>query len=74
MEMKDFYIEFFKKTLVMNGKGSGLDFTLSEIKVLAALRDDKEYSMGELSKNAQVALTGSFSFFISPLFFVDINI
>ena len=56
MEVKDFYIEFFKKTLVMNGKGSGLDFTLSEIKALAAFRGDKEYTMGELSKNAQVAM------------------
>ena len=56
MEVKDFYIEFFKKTLVMNGKGSGLDFTLSEIKALAAFRGDQEYTMGELSRNAQVAM------------------
>jgi len=56
MEVKDFYIEFFKKTLVMNGKGGGLDFTLSEIKALAAFRGDKDYTMGELSKNAQVAM------------------
>ena len=56
MEVKKFYIEFFKKTLVMNGKGSGLDFTLSEIKALAAFRGDGEYTMGELSKNAQVAM------------------
>jgi DNA-binding MarR family transcriptional regulator len=56
MEVKDFYIEFFKKTLVMNGRSSGLDFTLSEIKALAAFRGDKEYTMGELSKNAQVAM------------------
>ena len=56
MEVKDFYIEFFKKTLVMNGKGVGVDFTLSEIKALAAFRGDKDYTMGELSKNAQVAM------------------
>ena len=56
MEVKDFYIEFFKKTLVMNGKGIGDDFTLSEIKALAAFRGDKDYTMGELSKNAQVAM------------------
>ena len=56
MEVKDFYIEFFKKTLVMNGKGIGVDFTLSEIKALAAFRGDKDYTMGELSKNAQVAM------------------
>ena len=56
MEVKDFYIEFFKKTMVVNGKGSDSDFTLSEIKALAAFRGDKDYTMGELSKNAQVAM------------------
>jgi len=56
MEVKDFYIEFFKKTLVMDGRKSGFDFTLSEIKALGAFRGDKDYTMGELSKNAQVAM------------------
>jgi len=56
VEVKDFYIEFFKKTLVMNGKESDSDFTLSEIKALAAFRGDKNYTMGELSNNAQVAM------------------
>ena len=56
IEVKDFYIEFFKKTLIMNGKGSESDFTLSEIKALAAFRGDKNYTMGELSKNAQVTM------------------
>ena len=42
MEVKDFYIEFFKKTLVMYGKGIGIDFTLSEIKALAAFRGDQD--------------------------------
>jgi DNA-binding MarR family transcriptional regulator len=40
----------------MNGKGIGVDFTLSEIKALAAFRGDQDYTMGELSKNAQVAM------------------
>ena len=40
----------------MNGKGSDSDFTLSEIKALAAFRGDKNYTMGELSKNAQVTM------------------
>ena len=56
MEVKDFYIEFFKKTLVIDGRKSGFDFTLSEIKALGAFRGDKDYTMGELSKNAQVAM------------------
>ena len=56
MEVKDFYIEFFKKTLVMDGSKSGFDFTLSELKALGAFRGDKDYTMGELSKNAQVAM------------------
>jgi len=56
MEVKDFYIEFFKKTLVMDGRKSGFDFTLSEIKALSAFRGDKDYTMGELSKNAQVTM------------------
>jgi len=56
MEVKDFYIEFFKKTLLMGGSKSGFDFTLSEIKALGAFRWDKDYTMGELSQNAQVAM------------------
>ena len=56
MEVKDFYIEFFKKTLLMDGRKSGFDFTLSEIKALGAFRWDKDYTMGELSQNAQVAM------------------
>jgi len=56
MEIKDFYIEFFKKTLIMDGKKSGFDFTLSEIKALSAFRGNKDYTMGELSKNAQVTM------------------
>ena len=56
MEVKDFYIEFFKKTLVMNGRGAGFDFTLSEIKALTAFRGDRDYTMGELSRNAQVTM------------------
>ncbi len=56
MEVKDFYIEFFKKTLLMNGRNSGLDFTLSEIKALSAFRGESDYTMGELSKNAQVTM------------------
>jgi DNA-binding MarR family transcriptional regulator len=56
MEVKDFYIEFFKKTLLMNGRKAGLDFTLSEIKALSAFRGETDYTMGELSKNAQVTM------------------
>jgi len=56
MEVKEFYIEFFKKTLVMNGKGIDPDFTISEIKALAAFRGGRDFTMGELSKNAQVAM------------------
>ena len=56
MEVKNFYIEFFKKTLVMNGRGVDVDFTLSEIKALAAFRGDKYFTMSELSANAQVAM------------------
>jgi len=56
MEVKDFYIEFFKKTMVIDGKKSGFDFTLSEIKALGAFRGDEDYTMGELSKNAQVTM------------------
>lgn len=56
MEVKDFYIEFFKKTLVVNGRGSGFDFTLSEMKALTAFRGDRDFTMGELSRNAGVTM------------------
>jgi DNA-binding MarR family transcriptional regulator len=56
MEVKNFYIEFFKKTIGMNGRGTSFDFTLSEMKAVAAFRGDHDYTMGELSKNAQVTM------------------
>jgi len=34
-----------------------LDFTLSEIKALSAFRGERDYTMGELSKNAQVTMS-----------------
>ncbi len=41
---------------MVNGNGIGAAITLSEIKALAAFRGDKNYTMGELSNNAQVAM------------------
>lgn len=52
--VKNFFSEFFNKALIQEGKGLGSDFSASQLKALIAFREDTEYSMGELSRNAQV--------------------
>ena len=52
--VKNFFAEFFNKALLQDGRGMGSVFSASQLKALIAFREDKEYSMSELSRNAQV--------------------
>lgn len=56
IKVKNFFIEFFNKVVRDNGQLLGFDFGISQLKALAAFREDKEYTMGELSKNASVTM------------------
>ncbi len=53
---RNFFTEFFNKVIKDSGKISGYDFSISQFKALAAFREDRVYSMGELSKNASVTM------------------
>jgi DNA-binding MarR family transcriptional regulator len=53
--IKDFIDEFYNKTVFHGGKALNSDLTPSQIKSLFAFeKDDHEYPIGELGKNARV--------------------
>lgn len=53
--VRDFIDEFFNKTVFQSGKVLNADLTPSQIKSLFAFqKDDKEYPIGELGRNARV--------------------
>jgi MarR family transcriptional regulator, organic hydroperoxide resistance regulator len=57
-QVKTFFVEFTKKVLSLNslnGSSKESDFNLSQIKTLSAFKEDRDYTMGELSKNMGVA-------------------
>ena len=57
-KVKSFFIAFTGKVLSMNShdtKAISSDLTFSQIKTLSAFREDRDYTMGELSKNLGVA-------------------
>ena len=56
IKVKNFFIEFFNKVIRDNGQNLGFDFGISQLKALAAFHEDKEHTMGELSKNASVTM------------------
>lgn len=56
IKVKNFFIEFFNKVVRDNGQLLGFDFGISQLKALASFHEDKEYTMGELSKNATVTM------------------
>jgi DNA-binding MarR family transcriptional regulator len=56
IKVKNFFINFFNKVIKYNGQLLGFDFGISQLKALSAFHEDKEYTMGELSKNASVTM------------------
>ena len=51
--VKNFISELFRKTVMQDGGVSGSDFAPSQMRALLAFSEDKEYSIGELGRNAQ---------------------
>jgi len=52
--VRDFIDEFYNKTIFQSGKVLNADLTPSQIKSLFAFKDDKDYPIGELGRNARV--------------------
>jgi DNA-binding MarR family transcriptional regulator len=55
-QWRNFFTEFFNKVVKDTGKISGVDFSISQLKALSAFREDRMYTMGELSRNASVTM------------------
>jgi DNA-binding MarR family transcriptional regulator len=53
---RNFFTEFFNRVIKDTGKIDGFDFSISQFKTMAAFREDREYRMSELSKNASVTM------------------
>ena len=53
---RNFFTEFFNRVIKDTGTIDGFDFSISQFKTMAAFRDDREYRMSELSKNASVTM------------------
>ena len=56
LKVKDFFIEFTKKVVSLNGVKLSYDLSLSKIKALYAFTESRPFTMGELAKNAGVTL------------------
>lgn len=56
IKIKNFFIDLFNKVIRDNGQILDFDFSISQLKALAAFHEDKEYTMGELSRNASVTM------------------
>ena len=53
---RNFFTEFFNRVIKDTGAIDGFDFSISQFKTMAAFREDREYRMSELSKNASVTM------------------
>lgn len=51
-----FFIEFTNRVISLDGKRLKNDFSLSQLKAMSAFKEDKDYTMGELSRNIQVTM------------------
>ena len=56
LKVKEFFVEFTNKVIGIDGKKLGVDFSFSQLKALSAFKEEKEYTMGELARNIQVAM------------------
>lgn len=56
LKVKDFFIEFTKKVVSLDGVKLSYDLSLSKIKAISAFTEDRPFTMGELAKNAGVTL------------------
>ncbi|MBI5375504.1 MAG: MarR family transcriptional regulator [Candidatus Schekmanbacteria bacterium] len=57
LKVKDFFIEFTKKVISLDGAKLSFELNLSELKALTAFTDDKKKcTMSELARNAGVTM------------------
>jgi DNA-binding MarR family transcriptional regulator len=56
IEFRNMFVQLFKKMVKTSGKTTGVRFSPSQMRALAAFHEDREYRMGELSKIAQVTM------------------
>jgi DNA-binding MarR family transcriptional regulator len=56
VELRNLFVQLFKKMVKSSSATLGIPFNPSQMRALAAFHDDREYRMGELSKNAQVTM------------------
>jgi DNA-binding MarR family transcriptional regulator len=52
--VKNFVAELFSKTLFQDGKDALSDFSLPQMQTLLTFKEDQEYSIGKLGRDAQV--------------------
>ena len=55
-KVRDFFIEFTNRVISFDTKKLRYDFNLSQLKAISAFKEDKDYTMGELSANIQVTM------------------
>jgi DNA-binding MarR family transcriptional regulator len=53
---RNFFTDFFNRVIKDTGTIDGFYFSISQFKTMAAFREDREYRMSELSKNASVTM------------------
>ncbi|MCX5894407.1 MAG: MarR family transcriptional regulator [Proteobacteria bacterium] len=56
VEFRNLFTQLFKKMVKRSSKTVGIPFNPSQMRALSAFHEDREYRMGELSKNANVTM------------------
>jgi len=56
LKVKDFFIEFTNRVISFDTRKLRFDFNLSQLKAISAFKEDKDYTMGELSRNIKVTM------------------
>lgn len=56
VELRNLFVQLFKKMVKSSSATVGIPFSPSQMRALSAFHEDREYRMGELSKNAQVTM------------------
>lgn len=56
LKVRTFFVEFFRTTHYLNLKDEASELTFSDMKAIGAFRENREYTMTELARNAQVTM------------------
>ena len=55
-EVRNIFVQIFSKIVKSGKKFTEIPFSMSQMKALSAFHEDRQYTMGELSKNALVKM------------------